>query len=151
MTNTVRRHSPPGAKRCAFTGYRPQKMPFGFNESDPRCVDFKRRVKETIQALYDMGYRHFISGGALGMDMFAAEAVLELRARHDRLFAQADITTATGHAYTRSAMFRRNHYLVDNADLLLAAFDGQSGGTAMTCELARRYDVPVMKIKPTVN
>ena len=82
MTNTVRRHSPPGAKRCAFTGYRPQKMPFGFNESDPRCIDFKRRVKETIQALYDMGYRHFISGGALGMDMFAAEAVLELRARH---------------------------------------------------------------------
>ena len=177
MTNTVRRHSPPGAKRSAFTGYRPQKMPFGFNESDPRCIDFKRRVKETIQALYDMGYRHFISGGALGMDMFAAEAVLELRARHpdmilemvspfddqaarwspelrarhDRLFAQADITTATGHAYTRSAMFRRNHYLVDNADLLLAAFDGQPGGTAMTCELARHYDVPVMKIKPTVN
>lgn len=151
MTNTVRRHSPPGAKRCAFTGYRPQKMPFGFNESDPRCIDFKRRVKETIQALYDMGYRHFISGGALGMDMFAAEAVLELRARHDRLFAQADITTATGHAYTRSAMFRRNHYLVDNADLLLAAYDGQPGGTAMTCKLARRYDVPVMKIKPTVN
>ena len=151
MTNTVKRHSPPGAKRCAFTGYRPQKMPFGFNESDPRCIDFKRRVKDTIQALYDMGYRHFISGGALGMDMFAAEAVLELRARHDRLFAQADITTATGHAYTRSAMFRRNHYLVDNADLLLAAYDGQPGGTAMTCELARRYDVPVMKIKPTPN
>ena len=48
-------------------------------------------------------------------------------------------------------MFRRNHYLVDNADLLLAAYDGQPGGTAMTCKLARRYDVPVMKIKPTVN
>ena len=121
MTNTVKRHSPPGAKRCAFTGYRPQKMPFGFNESDPRCIDFKRRVKETIQTLYGMGYRHFISGGA----------------QHDWLFAQADITTATGHTYTRSAMFRRNHYLVDNADLLLAAYDGQSGGTAMTCELAR--------------
>ena len=135
MTNTVRRHSPPGAKRCAFTGYRPQKMPFGFSESDPRCIDFKRRVKETIQALYDMGYRHFISGDALGMDMFAAEVVLELcaqhpdmilemvspfddqaarwspelRTHHDRLFAQADIATATGHAYTRSAMFRRKH------------------------------------------
>ena len=177
MENIARRKPALNMHRCAFTGYRPQKMPFGFNESDPRCVDFKRRVKDTIQALYDMGYRHFISGGALGMDMFAAEAVLELRAqhpdmilemvspfddqatkwspelraRHDRLFAQADITTATGHAYTRSAMFRRNHYLVDNADLLLAAFDGQPGGTAMTCELARRYDVPVMKIKPTPN
>ena len=73
MTNTVRRHSAPGVKRCAFTGYRPQKMSFGFNESGPRCVDFKRRVKETIQALYDMDYRHFISVGALGMDMFIAE------------------------------------------------------------------------------
>ena len=82
MTNTVKRHSPPGTKRCAFTGYRPQKMPFGFNESDPRCIDFKRRVKDAIQSLYEQGYRHFISGGALGMDMFAAEAVLELRAQH---------------------------------------------------------------------
>ena len=167
------------ARRKALRIHRlsPAENAFCFNESDPRCIDFKCRVKETIQALYDMGYRHFISGGALGMDMFAAEAVLELRAqhpdmilemvspfddqaarwspklraRHDRLFAQADITTATGHAYTRSAMFRRNHYLVDNADLLLAAYDGQPGGTAMTCELARRYDVPVMKIKPTLN
>ena len=67
------------------------------------------------------------------------------------LTQSGDITTATGHAYTRSAMFRRNHCLVDNADLLLAAYDGQPGGTAMTCELARRYDVPVMKIKPNVN
>ena len=151
MTNTVRRHSTPGAKRCTFTGYRPQKMPFGFNEADPRCIDFKRRVKGTIQALYDMDYRHFIFGGALGMDMFAAEAVLELSARNDRLFAQADIATATSHAYTRSAMFRRNHYLVANADLLLVAYDGLPGGTAMTCEMARLYDVPVMKIKPTMH
>ena len=75
----------------------------------------------------------------------------ELRARHDRLFAQADITTATGHAYTRSTMFRRKHYLVDNADLLLAAYGDQLGGTVMTCELARRYDVPIMKIKLTMN
>ena len=71
MENIVRRKPALNMHRCAFTGYRPQKMPFGFNESDPRCIDFKRRVKETIQALYDMGYRHFISGGALGMDMAA--------------------------------------------------------------------------------
>ena len=122
MTNTVRRHSQPGARRCAFTGYRPQKMPFGFDEADPRCIDFKKRLKDTIHALYYCGYKHFISGGALSMDMFAAEAVVELRkeypeivlemvspfdaqaakwspehqARHDRLFELADITTATG-------------------------------------------------------
>ena len=177
MTNTVRRHSKPGTRRCAFTGYRPQKMPFGFNEADPRCIDFKKRVKDTIQALYDMGYKHFISGGALGMDTYASEAVAELReqypeiilemvspyasqaekwspelrARHDRLFEIADVVTATGHEYSKGALFTRNRYLVTNADIILAAFDGQPGGTAMTCDMARRYDVPVIKIKPSVN
>lgn len=177
MTNTVRRHSQPGSRRCAFTGYRPQKMPFGFDEADPRCIDFKKRVKDTIQALYDMGYKHFISGGALGMDMFAAEAVVELReeypeiilemvspfdaqaakwspelqARHDRLFEVADITTATGHEYTKGAMFRRNQYLVINADLLLAAYDGKEGGTAMTVDYAHRMGVKVVCIKPVNN
>lgn len=104
-----------------------------------------------------MGFRHFISGGAMGMDMFAAEAVVELRAeypeiilemvspfdaqaakwspelraRHDRRFEIADITTATGREYSRNAMFTRNRYLVANADILLAAYDGQPGGTPM--------------------
>lgn len=108
------------------------------------------------------------------MDMFAAEVVIELkekypwillemvspfdaqavkwppelRARHDRLFELADITTATGHAYTKGAMFSRNRYLVANADLLLAAFDGQPGGTAMTCDLAKKYEIPIIYIKP---
>ena len=65
MTNTVKRHSPPGAKRCAFTGYRPQKMPFGFNESDPRCIDFKRRVKETIRQRVCL---EMADGGKIYMD-----------------------------------------------------------------------------------
>lgn len=177
MENLVRRRSPRGYYRCAFTGYRPQKMPFGLDESDPRCVDFKARLRETIEGLIGQRYAHFISGGAMGMDTYAAEIVLELkekypwvilemvspfdaqtekwtpeqRARHDRLFELADITTATGHSYDRGCMFRRNRYLIDNADLLLAAYDGQPGGTAMTCELAERYHVPVMKIEPTLS
>ena len=121
MNNIIRRRTMSGYKRCAFTGYRPAKMPFGFDESDARCVEFKARLRDTIEALIGEGYAHFISGGALGMDMFAAEAVLELqekypwiilemvspfdaqadrwndeyRMRHDRLFAAADIMTAT--------------------------------------------------------
>lgn len=177
MTNTVRRHSQPGTWRCAFTGHRPQKMPFGFDEADPRCVDFKRRLKNTIIGLYFSGYKHFISGGALGMDMYAAEAVVDLReefpeiilemvspfdaqaakwspelqARHDRLFELADITTATGHEYTKGAMFTRNRYLVSNADLLLAAYDGQPGGTAMTIQNAEANGVKVQVIRPVLQ
>ena len=158
MENIVRLKSVPKSKRVAFTGYRPQKMPFGFNETDPRCVDFKKRLHNTIESFIWQGYQHFISGGALGMDMFTAEIVLELKKeypeillemvspfdgkaakwapeyqrRHEELFSRADIVTATGHAYTKSCMFTRKRYLVDNADLLLAAYDGQPGGTQMT-------------------
>ena len=37
-----------------------------------------------------------------------------------------------------------NELLVNNADLLLTAYDGQSGGTVMTCELVRRFGMPVI-------
>lgn len=68
MMNQVRKKAKTAYKRCAFTGYRPQKMPFGFDENDPRCIDFKRRLREAIEDLIGQGYAHFLSGGALGMD-----------------------------------------------------------------------------------
>ena len=159
----------PGSLRCAFTGHRPQKLPFGFDEADARCLAFKRRLAEAVEGLVREGYTHFLSGGALGTDTWAAEAVLLLRyrnpeillemvspfdgqaarwsaedrARHDRLFALADIVTATGHEFSPGCLQRRNRYLVDNADLLLAATVGVRGGTEQTVAYARRAGVPV--------
>lgn len=69
MQNTVRRHSKQEYKRCAFTGYRPQKMPFGFDESVPCCIDFKARLHDAIEELIGKGFAHFISGGAMGIAM----------------------------------------------------------------------------------
>lgn len=163
--------------RCAFTGYRPMKMPFGYNEEDPRCIDFKRRLHDTIEMLIWQGYTHFLSGGAMGMDMYAGEIVLELRKqypwialevavpfddqatkwppeyrnRYDAIIYQADIITCVHHTYTKRCMFDRNRYLIDNADLLLAAYDGKPGGTQMTCEYARKCGVDVCCVKPVVE
>jgi len=149
-------------------------MPFGYDEKSALCRLFKARLYSEIEAMIGQGYAHFISGGAMGMDMFAAETVLELKAtypwillemvspfdgqaarwddalrrRHDRLFEQADIVTATAHEYSRGCMFRRNRYLVENADLLLAAYDGLEGGTAMTVSYARELGVPVRILWP---
>lgn len=174
MHNAVRRRSAQVCKRCAFTGYRPQKLPFGFNESDPACVSLKAELYRRIEELIGQGYAHFLSGGAMATDTWAAEAVLELKekypwiilemvspfdsqadrwnaeykARHDRLFDEADIVTVISHTYTKSCLFRRNRYLVDNADLLLAVYDGLPGGTAMTCEYARQMGVPIRLIMP---
>jgi len=163
--------------RCAFAGHRPQKMPFGFDELDSRCIDFKKRLHDTIESLIWCGYSHFLSGGALGMDMYAAEIVLELRhdypwialemvipfdsqsdkwndlyrTRYRVLLDEADIVTFTSHEYSKGAVFLRNHYLINNADLLLAAYDGQPGGTQMTCDSARKAGLDICKIPPVVE
>jgi len=161
-------------KACAFTGYRPQKLPFGFDEADPRCEAFKARIATAIEERAGEGYTHFISGGALGMDMFAAEAVLKLRnelpwitleiavpfegqsskwndeykSRYGRILSNADKVTMISREYTKGCLFRRNRYMVDHADLLMAAYDGQPGGTAMTVEYAQKTKVEVQIISP---
>ena len=127
MNNMVRRHTKPSYKRCAFTGYRPAKLPFGENESDPRCVELKERLHDMIKDLIGKGYAHFLSGGAQATDLYAADAVLDLKdefpwillemvipfdgqadrwdedykARHARLLNEADIVTVISHKYTK--------------------------------------------------
>ena len=76
---------------------------------------------------------------------------LEFKVRYEHLLAEADIITCTGHEYTKGAMFTRNKYLVDNSDLLLAAYDGKPGGTQMTCEYAKRCGIDVCFIRPVLN
>ncbi len=174
MDNQLRRKETRGYKRCSFVGIRAQRMPWGTEEVNHDCVSFKIRLHDMIEDLIGKGYAHFISGGSMGMDMFAAEAVLSLqnkypwiilemvspfddysqkwdsehRYRLNRLFDCADIVTATGHAYDRGCMYRRNRYLVDNADLLLACYDGAEGGTAMAVGYARATGIPVEIIDP---
>ena len=156
-------------KACAFTGHRPQKMVFGFDEADPRCRAFKVRLSDTIEGLIGQGYARFLSGGAMGFDTFAAEAVIDLRdrypwimlevvcpyagqaekwsegyrRRHDRLLRLADRVVTMTEGYEKGSIFLRNRYLVNHCDLLLAAYDGRPGGTAMTVKYARDRAVDV--------
>ena len=44
-------------------------------------------------------------------------------------------------------MMRRNRYMVDRSSLLLACFDGQSGGTMNTILYAQRRGVKVIIIE----
>ena len=54
-------------KACAFTGHRPQSLPFGFDESDKRCTALKSAMQDQIAALIeDKEVTHFITGMALG-------------------------------------------------------------------------------------
>jgi uncharacterized phage-like protein YoqJ len=69
---------------CAFTGHRPDKLLCGNNEQHPACLSIKAVLLQQITRLYvQRGVTQFIAGGALGIDQWAAEAVLAFRA--DRL------------------------------------------------------------------
>lgn len=50
---------------CSFTGHRPEKLPWGEDESDIRCAELKERLFDAVLAAYDQGYRHFLCGMAV--------------------------------------------------------------------------------------
>ena len=161
-------------KTCAFTGYRPSKMPWGYDETDARCVEFRFRLRDALEYLIGQGYADFMSGGALGFDQMAAEMVLSLREKYPwvrlimvipfdgqadkwsreqrgrwlEIIEASDRVIHISHEYDKGVFFKRNHYLVENADLLLAAFDGQPGGTAGTVAYAKRHGVRVVRLAP---
>lgn len=153
------------AAACCFTGHRPDKLPWGTDESDPRCVALKERLAAALEAVYREGARHFICGMAQGADLYFAEAVLELRKRrpgvtlecarpcesqaqswpqeeqerYQSILAQCDYETMVQHHYNRFCMMRRNRYMVDHAAHILTVYNGvPQGGTAQTLLYAIR-------------
>ena len=83
-------------KTCAFTGHRPQNLPFGFNEEDECCINLKKTLREQIINLIENeGVTHFISGMAIGVDMYAAEIVLDLKARYPNITLESAIPCET--------------------------------------------------------
>ena len=67
---------------CAFTGHRPYKFPWKYNEADSRCVALKAVLMEQVMRLTEAGMTNFYSGGADGVDCWAALIVLELREKN---------------------------------------------------------------------
>lgn len=150
---------------CCFTGHRPDKLPWGTDEEDPRCLALKARLADALEEEYRAGTRHFICGMARGADLYFAEAVLALRERlpgvtlecarpcesqarswpreeqerYQSILDQCDFETLVQHHYDRGCMARRNRYMVDHAARLIGVYDGvPKGGTAQTVLYALR-------------
>lgn len=111
---------------------------------------------------------------ALGIDMYAAEIVLGLKSRYkgiileiaipcesqaekwteeqrDRYFdiaSKCDKETLIQHHYTADCMHKRNRYMVDQADFIIAVWDGRPSGTGKTVQYAQRQGKPVTIINP---
>ena len=48
------------ATTCCFTGHRPAKLPWRYDEGDPRCLLLKDKLRDAVATAYQIGYRHFI-------------------------------------------------------------------------------------------
>lgn len=159
-------------RSCCFTGHRPGKLPWRYDESDARCLALKRRIGDAVEAAYESGFRHFLCGMALGCDLYFCESVLALRRRrpdvvleaaipcpgqarawpeeqrerYQKLVAACDMETLVSARYTSSCMHRRDRYMVDHAALLIAAFNGTAGGTCYTLGYAMDQGLTIVDL-----
>ena len=101
---------------CCFTGHRPQKLPWGMKEEDPRCTALKEELDARLEAIYELGYRHFVCGMAIGCDMYFAEAVLKLKAQHGDVALEAAIPFGDQPGRWGQALRRRYNSLIDRSD-----------------------------------
>lgn len=157
-----------------ITGHRPQKLPWGFNEEDKRCLSMKKELYSIIEESIKNGYKIFLSGMALGFDMICAEIVLELKKkykdiklvaalpcknqdckwnsvqqkRYRYLLKKADSIRCIYDDYIGpECMLERNEYMVNASSKMIALFNGLPGGTRKTIEYARSKGLDVIIIK----
>ncbi len=159
---------------CCFTGHRCQKLPWGFNEEDKRCIKIKEIVTKEIEKAINQGYTHFISGMAIGFDMFCAEIVLSLKNRYPfitlecalpcigqeklwsrylqerylKIINKADKTRCVYNKYENGCMQERNKYMINNSSRIIALYNGQNGGTRTTINYAKSLGLQIIIIKP---
>ena len=145
-------------KTCCVTGHR--DIPA---ERADRIRDLLRR--EILAAIGD-GCTHVISGFAAGADLLFAELVAELKATYpitleaaipypgrmktpdktfQRLIRCCDVVKIHSDTYYKGCYMRRNRYMADQSQRILAVYDGRpAGGTAATVRYARGKDVRVV-------
>lgn len=160
---------------CCVTGHRPKGFPFPRAENSFEYMVYGELLKESIIKLVHQGYFDFITGMAEGADMDFAEAVLDVKNvlgydcitleaalpcpvsmpkkptefhyRRDEILKGCDKVTTLSSQYYRGCMQKRNRYMVDKSDMVLAIWNGkQEGGTWDTIKYAKKSNKPIQYI-----
>lgn len=161
---------------CAFTGHRPSKFPWKYDETDCRCIALKSALTEQIKLLAESGVTQFLSGMAEATDAWSALAVLDLREKNHALklhcilpcceqadrwsassqnfyhsiLKRTDSTVYVSREYHENCMLDRNRFLVEHASILLAVYNGEKrSGTAATMRYAYKTGREIIMIDPT--
>lgn len=153
-----------------FTGHRSQNLQCGFDEYHTVCLKIKHQLLRIIVGLIEKKHiTHFVSGMAIGTDMWAAEIVLELKEeypnitleaavpcisqenvwrdslkrRYRDILSKCDSVTLLQEIYTSDCMIKRNRYMVDKSDYVVAVWNGRQSGTGNTVKYALSHNKPV--------
>lgn len=151
--------------RCCFTGHRPEKLSLSEAEVKPL-------LEKAIDTAIENGFTTFITGMAPGVDIWAAEIVLEKRKhntalhlicavphpgfenkrgeyekeRYIRIIQSADYVTTISDHYFRACYQRRNEFMVDHSNLVIAVWNGERSGTKNTVDYANRKGIKVISV-----
>lgn len=151
-------------KTCCFTGHRRILW------KDENIL--KSVLRTTIGQLADEGITTFVSGGALGFDLMAAEEVLREKEKHPQVQLIMAIPCRDQHArwcqrdkkkyeevlkladdiyclndkYCTGCMHQRNRFMVEQSSVCVAYFNGRIGGTAHTLDIAREKGLRLINL-----
>lgn len=149
-------------KSCCFTGHRE------LSQNQVESITFT--LYRTINDLVEMGCTHFISGFADGADLLCAEIVTQFKKINSNICLEAaiphrdrlnyksekfknlldkcDNVTVLQEKYHKGCFDKRNKYMVDNSDTVVAIWDGrENGGTYNTISYAKSKEKKVIVIK----
>jgi len=156
-----------------FTGHRPDKLN-GYDPKNNKNLLWALR-EEVVGYIEDFKVNTFISGMALGIDMWSARIVLKLKEIYphinlvcavpclnhtskwpeqsrkewqyivDRCDKFIVITEELYHPYLMQV---RNEWMVNNSDYVLAVHDGSEGGTGNCVDYANKKKKNVLVLNP---
>ncbi len=152
--------------KVAFTGHRPNKLG-GYNVN-PIQIAVKEAIRDLLSSINPVPL--VITGGALGVDTWAAQISLELqipyivaipfrgqenawpqssKLEYLKILESAKETHVICEGdYAAWKMQTRNQWMVDNCDLLVGVFDGTPGGTANCIKYAEKKKKKTIVINP---
>jgi len=150
--------------RCCFTGHRPEKLHISSEEAQ---AWLGKRVKEAIND----GFTTFITGMAMGVDIWAGQIVVRFRQKnpalhliavvphptfssrwneewkqaYNNLLKEADLVRCINDHFDMSNFQKRNIWMVDHSSRVIALYNGEPGGTKNTIVYANSIGVPVIE------
>lgn len=157
------------SRTVCFSGHRPEKLPLNGNSGSNVIKYLKSILYMEILDSIGKGYNRFITGLARGVDLWAGEILMELKADGEkiniiavkpykshgenfagmekfclsRLISQADEVVCLSDGYKKGCFQRRNEYMVDHSGKLIAIVSDYRSGTGATIRYAQKQNIDV--------